>query len=390
MGGDRRPGVKFALFAAVCAVAAVWLFVVIANVASLGSERYAVRLPDTSGLGVDDPVRVAGVRVGRVRAAEIERGAARVEFDLERDVPITSAWAAQVRWRDLLGQRYLQLEPREGGEPLEPGEALPAERALPVSDIGRLVEDLTPVLRAVRPDQANELLDALGAALHDRAERNQRALERLASLTRALADRDETLAGILDDGAALARALAAQDAAVRDAARDLGRIGETLGDRGDELLAAIDDLADGQGELARLMTTNEARLRAAVRDLAEIADSFGENRDDFRAAVATGPEGLAGYMLISRWGQWFNIRGVAVQVQRGGEVLVCRDETGAACAEPAGGGAAGASGGGGPGAARGGAGASGGGAGAAGGLSSVVGRAAGDAGGAGAAPGSGG
>lgn len=338
MGEANRPGIKFALFAVACALAAAWLYLDITNTHQLlGNDRYAAMVHDTSGLSVDDPVLLAGVQVGRVRALDIERGAARIEFDLERELPITDAWRPQVRWRDLLGQRYLQLEPADGGEPLEPGQTLALERALPASDLARLVEQLTPVLREIRPDQANELLGGLQVALEGRAERNQETLARLSSLVGELADRDEALASVLTDGATLTGALAAQDAAIRDGIDDLGTIGATLAQRNDELLGAVDDIAEGQGEIAALLDTNDARLRAALGDLGEIADSFAGSRDDFRRALSTGAEGVAGYMLISRWGQWFNIRGVAVQLQHDGQVAFCHVENGGACHEPAGG-----------------------------------------------------
>ena len=58
-----------------------------------------------------DDVRVAGVSVGEVKKVEhYERNHALVTFRVKSDVPLTTASRAEVRFLNLVGDRYLALE----------------------------------------------------------------------------------------------------------------------------------------------------------------------------------------------------------------------------------------------------------------------------------------
>ena len=51
----------------------------------------------------------------------------------------------------------------------------------------------------------------------------------------------------------------------------------------------------------------------------------GGQRVAFEETLASLRQGLATYMLISRFGQWFNVRGIGTQVQDNGAVISCHD-----------------------------------------------------------------
>ena len=58
-----------------------------------------------------DDVRVAGVSVGEVKEVEHhERSQALVTFRVQSDVPLTTASRAEIRFLNLVGDRYLALE----------------------------------------------------------------------------------------------------------------------------------------------------------------------------------------------------------------------------------------------------------------------------------------
>lgn len=341
---DRLPGWKFAAFAVICAVAAAWLFSVLSNARFFADEvRYEAVLADVAGLHTNDSVTVSGVRVGRVRGMHLEDGRAVVEFDVDADLPVTDTWELAVRWRNVLGQRYLQLYPAGDGQRLEPGARLPVEQTRVAADVGLLVDRLSPVLRAIRPDQANELITALNAALAGREERARRIVDDLGTLSGALASRDAEIHSVIDQSNALLGEYAAQEEAIRAIIADLADLAATLEPRNDELLGAIADIATAQRALGDLLDDNDAELRAVTADLAEIGDALGLQDPVTEDAVESLRHGLASYMLISRWGQWFNIRAVAVQVQHQGEIVFCQTEAGEPCAEPSGPAAEGAS-----------------------------------------------
>jgi len=67
---------------------------------------------DIGGLSSRSPVRIAGVKVGRVEAIELDEDLrARVRMDLEEDLVLSIDSAAAIRTAGLLGDQFIALEP---------------------------------------------------------------------------------------------------------------------------------------------------------------------------------------------------------------------------------------------------------------------------------------
>jgi phospholipid/cholesterol/gamma-HCH transport system substrate-binding protein len=331
---EHRPGLKFVVFGVVCAACLVWLAMVTGNFRFLPTTvSYEAVLEDATGLAQGDSVLLAGVRVGRVQHVAIEQGRALVTFNVDRDVQLRDTWEVGARWRNVIGQRYLYLFPAGDGNGLAPGSRIPVERSRPTADIGRFFERLAPILRAIDPEQQNVLLLALNEALDGKEERTQQLVSDLGSLTGTLADREPEVRTILREGSALLDAYAQREAEIQGFLDDFADVSATLAARNDELVGAVVDIAEVQRQLDAMLRANDADIRTLVGDLEHLLGIVGDNRGDFERAVANTKEGLATYMLISRWGQWFNVRAVAVQVQFEGETI-CITEGGEACHFP--------------------------------------------------------
>lgn len=335
---DRYPGIKFALFTVLCLVAAVYLISVTGNIKrvpflSSASTHEAV-LDDVAGLVEGDDVRLAGVRVGRVLGLDVERGRALVTFEVDPDVPVSDTWEVAARWRNVIGQRYLYLYPVDGGQRLADGDRIPFERSRRTADIGRFFNEITPLLRAIDPEQQNKLLDALNTALVGKEDRVQDLVRDLGSLGATIADQETQIRTVLSEGSALLGEYNRRESELSALLTDLSSVGGTVAARNTELLDAVTDIGTVQVELGDLITRNNDEIQGSLGNLADITDSIGLQRDDLAAALGNTRDGLATYMLISRWGQWFNVRIVAVQASQGDQVIYCQTEAGDACSEP--------------------------------------------------------
>jgi phospholipid/cholesterol/gamma-HCH transport system substrate-binding protein len=80
-----------------------------------GPDTYTLTasFDDVTGLLVNDNVKVAGVPVGKVTGVEVEEGQAVVRMEIDADQTLPADSAAAVRWRNLIGQRYVYLFPGE-------------------------------------------------------------------------------------------------------------------------------------------------------------------------------------------------------------------------------------------------------------------------------------
>jgi phospholipid/cholesterol/gamma-HCH transport system substrate-binding protein len=335
---DRFPALKFGIFALICLAAAAWLMSVTGNLWRIpflqSADIYEVELRSIAGLVPGDDVRVAGVRVGRVEEIHVERGLGIVTFEVDPQLPITDTWEAGVRWRNVIGQRYLYLYPVDGGQELAAGERIPVERTRRGADVGEFFNEITPLLRALDPEQQNKLLDALNTALIGREETVQDLMRDIGSLGSTVADQEEDIRSVLREGSALLGEYNRREGELTAFLDDLSDVGGVLRARNDELLAAVTDIGTVQVELGDMVRRNDDEIRALVDNVEFITDTIGANRTQFARSIATAQDGMATYMLISRWGQWFNVRIVAAQAQRDGQILYCQNEAGDECYEP--------------------------------------------------------
>lgn len=331
---ERLPGLKFIVFALLCALCAAWLAQQTGNIRLFASTKtYSAVLDNVSGLVANDSVLLSGVRVGEVDSIGVERGKAVVTFAVDEEVELRDTWEVGARWRNVTGQRYFYLYPVGDGEVLQPGDRLPLEQSRPVADIGLFLERLTPLLRAINPEQQNTLVEALNTALAGKEERTQQLVGELGSLTNTLADQDEKINRVLDEGDALLTSYAQRKDEIQGFFTEFAAVSETLADRDEAFLAAINDISEVQSELSSLINRNDAEIADVVAQLSIITGSVSDNREDFEKAISNARDGLGTYMLISRYGEWFNVRLVALQVQNKGEIISCVTEAGGPCGE---------------------------------------------------------
>lgn len=307
---DRYPLLKFLLFAGVCLAFAGWLIAVMGNLSFEGRTGYSAVFSDAQGLLVNDAVKVSGVTVGKVTGIQVVDGRkARVDFEVRDDVALGDQTEVAIRWRDVIGLRFLYVLPAGDGR-LEPGTTIPDERTVEPADIGLLLERLTPVMRALDPERGNQVIEALAEALVGREHEIQQLIAEGASLTSALADREDTIASLLRNAGTVLEAYNAREDQLRGLLDSFAGVADTVADRNDTLVSAVVALADSQEELARLVDANDEEIADALDALDVITGVLAVNHDNLERALTHTGRGLISYHRISSLGQWFNIRAV--------------------------------------------------------------------------------
>jgi len=113
------------ILGAVVAAVAIGFFAFAAaqagQTAGVGAQQYdlVARFQSVDGIGVGSDVRVSGVKVGVVRAIELEPQTnymAKLTFTLDRGVAISDDSTARISTDGLLGGAHVSIEPG-GGTP---------------------------------------------------------------------------------------------------------------------------------------------------------------------------------------------------------------------------------------------------------------------------------
>ncbi len=312
---ERFPLLKFSVFALVCLAFTGWLVIVMGNISFESRATYAAEFTDVQGLIQGDDVKIAGVTLGRVESIEhLPGGTAEVTFSVREEIELPTDSEVVVRWRDVLGLRFLYVEPGGEARTVEEGHTFPLAQTRAPADLGSLLQRLTPFIQALDPELQNQVLEALAEGLVGREQQVRSLIERGGELTQAIASRDEELDALLVDSARTLEAYAQREDELRGLLDSFAEVSSTLAERNDEIEAAIVGLADGQQELRRFVEANEGEIHASVDALEDLTDVTSQQRDDLEEILATTPTGMLGYHLISRTGQWFNIRAVGTSV----------------------------------------------------------------------------
>jgi len=323
-GPAGRNLLKITVYALVCLAVLGALVARIGNIDFFAKKTsYSAVMPDVTGLLVNDEVKVAGVPVGKVTKISVERGQAVVSFQVKPSVKLKRSTQVGVRWRNVLGQKYLYLYPGTEGKALPAGGRIPAGQTVQSADVGAFLNSVGPILRAIDPAKANDFIRALNQALDGNEEKVRSLLSSTASIATDLGGSDRQIGDLIGNLDKVVGKLADRDGDLNTAVTRFQKLSGTLADNNDDLQLLVERFAAVQDKLGHLVDDNRADLDSTIDDLSTIAKVLGQHRDDLDTALATLPAGLRPYDDVSSYGQWFQIRVVVTCLANQG---VCAQE----------------------------------------------------------------
>ena len=278
-----------------------------------------------SGLRTGNPVRAAGVAVGKVTDVKlVDSTHALVSFTANDNQQLTTTTNAVVRYANLLGQRYLALTQSGGaGTPLSHGATIPATRTAPALSLTALFNGFRPIFSLVSPQQVNDLSNDIIAILQGQTDRLEDLVSKTAELTANLSSRDQTFSDVLDSLTTLLTTVAKHDNELAGAVTSLHTLTAELQADGPALfnsLGSIDDLTSSiSGLLGALENHN---LPGDITDLAAITDPLAHNSATLNNLVAGFVKAFGDFSRVSQNGNWVNIYPCNVNVHTFGTVQV--------------------------------------------------------------------
>ena len=303
------PLVKLVIFGVATILATIMLAATIANRTAGAAATYRAEFTDATGLLPGDDVRIAGVRVGQVgRIGIVRRDTAQVTFTVRADRPLPDTAVARIRYRNLVGQRYLELSQGAGapGGTLPPGGVIRTDHTQPSLDLTEVFGGFKPLFAALSPDDVNRLSFEIIQVLQGEGPTVGSLLAHTASLTSAIAARDEVIGRTIDNLNVVLGTVTARD-------RQLGELVGTLQDLVSGLAAdraAIGGSLAGIDELARatggLLAGGRPDLRADIAQLQRLASTLNGNSGELQHLLQILPAKLNTITRTATYGSWFN------------------------------------------------------------------------------------
>jgi phospholipid/cholesterol/gamma-HCH transport system substrate-binding protein len=280
-----------------------------------GGDRYqmAAYFDDVTGLFKGDDVKLAGVQVGKVSGISLEDGRARVTFRIDSDVTLPTDSDVAVRWRNLIGQRYLYLYEGDADEMLPKdgsvqfgSDEYPEAEAIEVTDITDLVNTIGPLAGSIDAQKVNEVFGALVEALQGNEENLPALLIDLNGVLDVLAERSATFGQLLTDYATISDELATRDGQIETMIDNLVLLSQTFADNTSLVDNALTELAGFTGDLNTVLTTNEGHLASIIANLSVVTDTATGRLDELEQALRNLPEGLRELFSLSDEGHYLN------------------------------------------------------------------------------------
>lgn len=301
-------GVKLTIFMVVTALATSLLAVAISDAKFGPNTTYRAVFSDVTGLIEGDDVRIAGVRVGEVTDISVhQRDKALVTFNVADEVPVATSVRAAVRYRTLVGQRYLSLAEGPGtGERLEPNGMIPMAQTEPPLDLTVLLNGFKPLFQALSPNQVNKLASEIVQVLQGESGTVNSLLAHVGSLTNTLANRDAVIGRLIDNLNEVLATLDERDKRLSEMIAQLQRFVSGLSEDREAIgnaLVNINELTDATEGLLR---EGRPAIDADVEQLLELSTTLQENDKLIEDWLQRLPGKLNMINRTALYGSWFN------------------------------------------------------------------------------------
>jgi phospholipid/cholesterol/gamma-HCH transport system substrate-binding protein len=173
-------------------------------------STYRAEFTDASGLHQGNIVQVGGIRVGRVQQVSLENSnTVLVTFEVDKDVEFGSESRASIEVLNLLGEKYLDLQPVGSGQ-LGEDEVIPVDRTESAYDIVGVFGDLTTTTERIDTDQLKKALDVVADTTNQAAPQIESSFRGIARLSQSVASRDEQIQALLKSSRGVSMVLAAR------------------------------------------------------------------------------------------------------------------------------------------------------------------------------------
>jgi phospholipid/cholesterol/gamma-HCH transport system substrate-binding protein len=249
----------------------------------------------------------------------VRRAVAQVSFTVRRDVPLPAGALAAIRYRNLVGQRYLVLSQGPGrvGATLPAGGVIPVDRTTPALDLTVLFGGFQPLFQALDPGQVNRLSYEIIQVLQGEGGTIEQLLAHTASLTSTLAAKDAVIGRLVENLNTVVGVLAQRDRQLSGAIGELRRLVSGLAaDRTaiGESLSGIDGLA---ATTADLLVKARPAIRSDVDQLGRVAKNLNDSSSVVDGVLRRLPDKLTAITRTATYGSWFNFYLCSLDAQVG-------------------------------------------------------------------------
>jgi phospholipid/cholesterol/gamma-HCH transport system substrate-binding protein len=304
------PLIKLVIFLVVTTLATYVLAATIDNSAFGATYTYAANFTDVTGLESGDDVRIAGVKVGQVGSISIlqqhgQSSLAHVTFTVIQSRPLPTTTVARLRYRNLIGQRYLDIEqgPGNSNKMLKPGATIPVSQTHPAVDLTVLFQGFKPLVQGLSPNVINQLSMEIIKTLQGEGGAFELLLSNLADLTNSIADKDKVIGDVITNLDSVLTAVGNRDQELSQLIIEMRRFVSGLAQDRNTIGNAINHLATST---AGLLKQARQPLATDIVKLTGLVGVLNNNQPTLKYVINQLPPTVGALIRTAQYGSWFN------------------------------------------------------------------------------------
>ena len=256
-----------------------------------------------------DDIRIAGVKVGSVQEVEIkDRNRALVTFKVEESTPMTEATNATIKYRNLVGQRYISLtvDPAGSDDELGEGDTIKVSKTSPALDLTVLFNGFKPLFQALSPADINQLSYEIVQVFQGEGGTLESLLANTASVTSTLAERDEVISSLIDNLNLVLDNLGDRDQELSQLILTFKTFVGGLKDDSDAILDSLDQISALSVQTASLVKGIRSPFVEDIKQLRRLTKNINRNKAELDRALQVLPIKLTKVGRTAIYGSFFN------------------------------------------------------------------------------------
>src|ERR1700752_4988212 len=258
---------------------------------------YSAEFSNISGLRAGQFVRASGVEIGKVSSMHLVDGGkrGRVDFNVDRSVPLYESTTEQIRYLDLIGNRYVELKRGEGegaDRVLPPGGFIPLARTSPALDLDALIGGFKPLFRALDPQKVNTIASALVTGFQGQGGTINDILDQTAQLTNQLGERDQAIGEVIKNLNIVLDTTVRHRQQFDQTINNLEVLITGLNNNRDQLAGGTAHISNAAGTVADLLGEDRSLLHKTINYLDTVQQPLIDQRDQLEDFVHRVPTAL--------------------------------------------------------------------------------------------------
>jgi len=267
---------------------------------------FQAEFTDASGLHRGNMVQVGGIRVGRVQDVALEgSNTVLVTFEVDNGVEFGSESRASIEVLNLLGEKYLDLQPAGSGQ-LGEDDVIPVERTQSAYDIVGVFGDLTTTTERIDTEQLKQALDVVADTTNQAAPEIESSFRGIARLSQSVASRDEQIQALLKSSQSVSKVLADRSQDLVDLMKHSDLVFQEVQRRKRAVHLLLVNARSLARELRGVAEDNQAQIGPALQEVGDLLALLNSKEKELKATLAAlGPYvSILGNIIGT--GPWFD------------------------------------------------------------------------------------